>query len=350
MGKISSGVPTSRVPTSKDVARIAGVSQSTVSYVMSGKRPISEKTRRLVEDAMAQLLYQPNAGARALASQRTNIIAIVHPVLTNLGVGGIMAFIDEIALQARKRDYDVLLVTADEGREGLRRVAGRALCDAMVVMEVRTQDDRAQVSRELGTPSLFIGYPEEALQDGNSLRCIDFDFGAGAELLVAELVAAGSRRIVAIGWGPAVVARGVNYIPRFRTAAENAARNAGIPLRWVEVPRDSASINSTLDEIVVEGGQVPGLLLADSVPETLGALMDRGVRPGRDVDVVALCTDAEAQAQAVPVTAVSQQPRDVSRQAVEWIFDLLDDPAAPGEVRLVPAHLTRRESVRRKAI
>jgi DNA-binding LacI/PurR family transcriptional regulator len=346
---VGNKVPGSKVPTSKDVARIAGVSQSTVSYVMSGKRPISEKTRRLVEDAMEQLLYQPNAGARALASQRTNIIAIVHPVLTNLGVGGIMAFIDEIALQARKRDYDVLLVTADEGRDALRRVAGRALCDAMVVMEVQTADERAQVSRELGTPSLFIGYPDEALEEGNTLRCIDFDFGAGAELLIGELIAAGSRQIVVVGWGPAVVARGVNYIPRFRTAAENSARAAGVGLRWIEVPRNSAAVNSALDEILGAGGPIPGLLLADGVPETLGALMDRGLRPGRDVDVVALCTDAEAQAQVVPVTAVSQQPRDVSRQAVEWIFDLLDDPAAPGEVRLVPAHLTRRESVRRKA-
>jgi DNA-binding LacI/PurR family transcriptional regulator len=339
-------VPVSKVATSKDVARIAGVSQSTVSYVMSGKRPISEKTRRLVEDAMDQLLYQPHAGARALASQRTNIIAIVHPVLTNLGVGGIMAFIDEIALQARRRDYDVLLVTADEGSQGLRRVAGRALCDAMVLMEVRAVDDRADVSRELAQPSLFIGYPDEALEPGNSLHCIDFDFGAGAALLVAELVAAGAGQITVIGWGRDVVARGVNYVPRFRRSAHEAAAAAGVPLRWIEVPRDSASINATLDEIFVDGSPAPGLLLADSVPETLGALMDRGLRPGRDVDVVALCTDAEAEAQAVPVTAVSQQPRDVSRHAVEWLFTLLDDPSAPGEVRLVPASITRRQSVR----
>lgn len=334
-----------RVPTSKDVAKIAGVSQSTVSYVMSGKRPISEKTRRLVEDAMEQLLYQPHAGARALASQRTNIIAIVHPVLSNLGVGGIMAFIDEIATQARRRDYDVLLVTAAEGEESLRRVAGRALADAMVVMEVKAQDERAEVSRGIAQPSLFIGYPDEALLEHNTLHCIDFDFAGGAELLVGELIGTGVREIVALGWGPEVVARGVNYVPRFRRRAEATAAAAGVPLRWVEVPRDSVAISAALDDLL-GSGPVPGLLLADGVPETLGALLDRGLRPGRDVDVVALCTDAEAEAQAVPVTAVSQQPRDVSRRAVEWLFQLLDDPGAPGEVRLVPAHLTRRQSVR----
>ena len=334
-----------RVPTSKDVAKVAGVSQSTVSYVMSGKRPISEKTRRLVEDAMEQLLYQPHAGARALAGQRTNIIAIVHPVLSNFGVGGIMAFIDEIATQARRRDYDVLLVTAAEGESSLRRVAGRALCDAMVVMEVKTEDDRAEISRGLAQPSLFIGYPDEALLPGNTLRCIDFDFGRGAELLVGELAAAGVPEVVVLGWSPEVVARGVNYVPRFRRAAQAAASAAGLPLRWVEAPRDPAALGVTLEE-VLSGPVRPGLVLTDGVPEIVSALLGRGTRPGRDVDVVALCTDGEAQGQAVPVTNVSTQPRDVSRRAVEWLFELLDDPAAPGEIRLVPATLVRRRSVR----
>ena len=338
-----------RVPTSKDVARVAGVSQSTVSYVMSGKRPISEKTRRLVEDAMEQLLYQPHAGARALASQRTNIIAVVHPVLAGLGVGGILPFIDEIAARARARDHDVLLVTADEGPAGLRRVSGRALCDAMVVMEVRSHDERAAVAPSLAQPVLFIGFPEEALEESSPLHCIDFDFEGGARLLVRELVASASREVVVIGWGAEVVGRDVNYVPRFRRAAQEEAAAAGAPLRWLEVSRDSASIRAALDEVVGgdrRGRPLPGLLLADNVGETVSALLGRGLRPGRDLDVVALCTDAEAEAMPVPVTAVSQQPRDVSRRAVEWLFQLLDDPSAPGEVRLVPATLARRQSVR----
>src|SRR3954452_21456189 len=49
--------------TSKDVARLAGVSQSTVSYVMTGKRPISESTRQRVLAAIEELTYEPNQGA-----------------------------------------------------------------------------------------------------------------------------------------------------------------------------------------------------------------------------------------------------------------------------------------------
>lgn len=57
--------------TAKDVAKRAGVSQATVSYVMSGSRPISEATKKRVHRAMQDLGYVPNANARSLAGGTT---------------------------------------------------------------------------------------------------------------------------------------------------------------------------------------------------------------------------------------------------------------------------------------
>ena len=87
--------------TSKDVARLAGVSQSTVSYVMNGNRPISDATRKRVLDAIEALTYQPNAGARALASQRTRVVGLmvvpVHgPGLDGVPDAGALPFIDDL--------------------------------------------------------------------------------------------------------------------------------------------------------------------------------------------------------------------------------------------------------------
>ena len=63
-----------------DVAKAAGVSSSTVSYVLSGKRPISQATRHRVEKAIRDLGFSPHAGARALASSRTNVLGLVVPL------------------------------------------------------------------------------------------------------------------------------------------------------------------------------------------------------------------------------------------------------------------------------
>ncbi|NUR86680.1 MAG: LacI family DNA-binding transcriptional regulator, partial [Nonomuraea sp.] len=65
-----------RAVTISEVAKHAGVAVSTVSYVLSGKRTISADTRRRVLASINALGYHPNAGARALASKRSNVIAL----------------------------------------------------------------------------------------------------------------------------------------------------------------------------------------------------------------------------------------------------------------------------------
>lgn len=66
-----------------DVAREAGVSRSTVSRVINGKKEVNEETRRIVEEAMRRLDYRPNASARALASQKSYTLGVVSVGLTD---------------------------------------------------------------------------------------------------------------------------------------------------------------------------------------------------------------------------------------------------------------------------
>ncbi|MFC7406837.1 LacI family DNA-binding transcriptional regulator [Georgenia alba] len=330
-----------KAPTSKDVARIAGVSQSTVSYVMSGKRPISETTRRRVEDAIAQLTYHPHAGARALAGHRTDAIAVIMPFRSASTAQRLMAFVEEITLAARRRDHDVLLVTADEGPDGLRRVVGRSLCDAVVVMEVGTNDERARIARTLPLPVVFIGVPE----DTHGLECLDFDFEGAGALLVDELADLGHGTVDVLGWPRDVVETNYNYVPRLTRGVERAAAARDVELRWHRVPGDH-DVRPVLADACADRTDRPGLILLAAIPEAVRALSDLGLRTGTDVDVVALSTEAEAQEQGL--TAVSTQPRDVSRRVMERLFALLDGTAPEArEVDLVPATLVRRASTRR---
>ena len=63
--------------TIEDVARVAGVSRSTVSYALSGKRSISRETQQRIEKAIADLGFTVNAGARALATSQTMSIGLL---------------------------------------------------------------------------------------------------------------------------------------------------------------------------------------------------------------------------------------------------------------------------------
>lgn len=338
--------------TSKDVARLAGVSQSTVSYVMNGTRPISEATRKRVLEAIEALTYQPNAGARALASQRTRVIGLmvvpVHgPGLDGVPDAGALPFIETIASLARQHDHDLLLVTADEGSAGLRRLAGRSLCDAIVLMDIETKDERVPVAASLPVPVILIGVPE----DPAGLWCVDLDHQLAAQMAVEELAAAGHDRLVFMGYPAELVERDLNYVHRFLDAAFKAAEAHGLPYEFispVEPRRDSAQ--AAVDRALAgRRSERIGIVVPNSpaLQLVVSALHVRGAVPGRDVSLIALCTDVVAEQAEPPITNVSTDSGDVSLRAMEAVFRLLEAPSsgAPPAVDLVPPRLTRRESV-----
>src|SRR3954469_11295187 len=177
------------MPTINDVARAAGVSPSTVSYVLSGRRPISAETRARVKAAIAELGYHPHAGARALASSRTSVLALVVPLRVDVSVPVIMQFVTAVVTAARTYNHDVLLLTKDEGTAGLERVAGAAMVDALIVMDVESDDARVPALLGLRQPSVLIGLPTEP----TGLSCVDLDFEATARACVDHLAGHGHR-------------------------------------------------------------------------------------------------------------------------------------------------------------
>ena len=353
--------------TSRDVARLAGVSQSTVSYVMSGRRTISPETRRRVEAAIAELAFQPNAGARALKSQRTKVIGLVVPFGPSVDTAGLLPFIETIANCAREEEYDVLLVTRDEGSAGLTRLAARSLCDAIVLMDIETSDARIPVAADLAVPVILIGLPA----DPAGLPCVDLDFELAGRMAVDDFAAGGHDRVALIGHPPELVARDLNFIRRFQRGARDAAAAHGLAYDVIE-PRERgrAGAAEAVDRALAGGRrgemseasqpseqqadwtQTRGERLGIVVPNTeavqlvLQALAERGVRPGRDVSVTALVTDVLAETLQPPVTNVSLEPRDVSRRAMQALFRLLDrdHPRAAAPVELVTPRLTRRNT------
>ncbi|AGZ43732.1 LacI family DNA-binding transcriptional regulator [Actinoplanes friuliensis] len=331
--------------TSRDVARLAGVSQSTVSYVMSGRRSISPETRRRVEAAIEELAFQPNAGARALKSQRTQVIGLVVPFGPGADTSGLLPFIETIANAAREQDHDVLLVTRDEGSAGLTRLASRSLCDAIVLLDIEARDARIPVAAALTVPVILIGLPEEPL----GLPCVDMDFELAGKLAVDHL-AANHDRIVVIGHPPDIITRDLNFIRRFRSGTDAAARAHGLPYELHELPeRGPAGVIAALDAAGrPRRGERLGLVVpnTEAVQPVLNILTERKLIPGHDVSVVGLCTDVLAESTTPPVTNVSLEPRDVSRRAMRTLFRLLDrDSSVPIDpVDLISPRLTRRQT------
>jgi DNA-binding LacI/PurR family transcriptional regulator len=335
------------MPTSKDVALAAGVAQSTVSYVLSGKRPISEKTRKKVEAAIDQLTYHPNAGARALASRRTRVIGLVIPFIPELHMASIMEFVSTIASTARQFDHDILLVTEDEGANGLRRVVGQQICDGLILMQVEGEDERLPVARALNVPVVLIGIPH----DPSGLVCIDADFELAGRLAVNDLRAAGHSVISVIGWQPEVVERRVNYVDRFMLGIDRAAEDLGATVLHLPGGTNLETIAASVDQALGKTTGKPAFIAPDGTVQDILArtLSARGLTPGTHVSVIGSATPALAELQPVPLSTIDLRPGEVSRRAVKIICDLLEaGPERPREyLELVAPVISHRASTLR---
>lgn len=335
------------MPTSKDVAEAAGVAQSTVSYVLSGKRPISEKTRKKVEAAIEQLTYQPNAGARALASRKTRVIGLVIPFIPELHMSSIMEFVSVIATTARQYDHDILLVTDDEGANGLRRVVGQQICDGLILMQVEGDDERVPVVRTLNVPVVFIGIP----RDHAGLVCIDADFELAGQMCVNDLADAGHTVISVIGWQPGVVDRHVNYVERFFRGTDRAARERGVEVLHLPGGTNRTVIADSVDVALARTNGVPAFIAPDGGAQEIlrQALSEKGLTPGTDVSVIGNTSPALAELQPVPLSTIDLRPAEVSRRAVKIICELLErHPPGPYEsLELVPPAIRHRSSTLR---
>ncbi|GAA1968116.1 LacI family DNA-binding transcriptional regulator [Catenulispora subtropica] len=324
-----------------EVARQAGVSPSTVSYVLSRKRSISEDTRRRVEAAIDALGYHPHAGARALASNRSNILALMVPLRSDMYVPVIMEIAMAVTTEAREFDQDVLLLTKDEGTGGVRRIAGSGLADAMILMDVELDDDRIPVLRETSTPAVLIGLPA----DTAGLTCVDLDFDATGAACVDHLADLGHREIALIGESEGVYRRHTGFAARTMTGFQRRASERGLRAvhRMCEGTYESTA--GVLARILEERPGTTGFIVQNEAAITplLSLLRLSGRAVPEDTSVVAICPDQVALQSSPRLTSVSIPAEEMGRHAVRQAMSQLEGGHHPS-VTLIPPLLTVRES------
>lgn len=327
-----------------DVARHAGVAVSTVSYVLSGKRSISATTRQRVLASIRDLGFHPNAGARALASKRSNVIALVLPLRAGMHLPVLMQFATSVVTTSRSHDHDVLLVTADEGESGLQRVAASAMVDGLVLMDVELHDARVPLLRELRCPSVLIGFPAEAA----GLTCVDLDFAAAGATCVEHLASLGHREVALLGAPQVVYDRHTGYAVRTRTGFTEAAGRLGLRAAALPCEESADAVRAEVTELLEQRPGLTGLVVHNeaAVSHVLAALSTLDRRVPRDVSVVAICPDELAERVSPALTSVLIPAEEVGHHAVELLMRKLtdEDPGAVPNATLLAPRLTVRAS------
>ncbi|WP_434453063.1 LacI family DNA-binding transcriptional regulator [Lentzea sp. E54] len=327
--------------TIKEVARHAGVSISTVSYVLSGKRSISEETKRRVEQSIAALGYHPNAGARALASNTSHVLGLVVPLRSGQNLPVVMRFVSSIVTSARDHDYDVLLLTKEAGPGEAHRVTARSMADAIIVMDVESADPRVPELRAIDAPVVLLGVPDEH----EGLSCVDLDFTAAGSRMVAHLAERGHRSIALIGSPPTVYERGTSYAARLLAGFQHETTKRNLPASVHSCAPGYDSVAACLDVVLHPGRGITGLVVHNEavLGQLLLELRRRSLDVPADLSVITLCPDDVAESLPVPLTSISVPAQELGAIAVDMVMARLGQDRAP-EVRLLQPRLTDRGS------
>lgn len=330
--------------TIEDVARAAGVSRSTVSYALSGKRSISRETQQRIEAAIAELGFTVNAGARALATAQTMSIGLLSQFHQDEFAPAMLQYIRSVSDAARELGYDVLFVTESDGAAAVKRITSSNLVDGVVLLDVTHADPRVALLRAARQPGATVGLPG----DVEGLDVFDLDFAESARRIIDHLHGLGHREVVLISPPEHVFERGGAYGWRFRDAAVERCAAYGIRIHTYYGESQQPAIGESINGILDARPRATALIVHNDA--TIAALplvlMARGVKVPEDLSVISLYSTDFGRIFSLPYTAVESSPDVLGRLAVEHLVRRITDPghAGPNLVHLIAPELVDRGS------
>ncbi|MDZ7799324.1 MAG: LacI family DNA-binding transcriptional regulator [Trueperaceae bacterium] len=327
-----------RAPTSREVARRAGVSRSTVSVVLNGVTSvvIADTTRRRVLQAADELGYVPSAAARQLASGRARTLGLVITYSERLKTD---AFVPQALFslneEAHRSGFRVLVealedVTAPDAYHQL--VRGKQI-DGLIVLNPREDDTRLPKLIADGFPVVVIGHAAAGPQ-------VDVDNVGAARRLCEHLITLGRRRIAHLPYAPLAHHSSAMRLEGWRAALRAAGLDAGDG--WTEVADFSAeSGRAAMDRLLAR--RRPDAVFAGNDTVAFGAmsaLRAAGLRIPDDVAVVGFDDIPLAAHACPPLTTVRLPAVEMGALAAKRLIarierhsgEAADDASLPTEL------------------
>ncbi|WP_208640025.1 ribose operon transcriptional repressor RbsR [Lonsdalea britannica] len=328
--------------TMKDVARVAGVSTSTVSHVINGDRFVSEAVREKVLQAVKQLNYAPSALARSLKINQTRTIGMLLTASSNPFYAEVVRGVERSCYE---RGYSLILCNTEGDPERMSRSLETLLqkrVDGLLLMCSESSALSPDIMRRY--PSLPTVMMDWAPFEGcggvikdNSLQ--------GGEIATRYLITQGYRRIACIT-GPLDKTTAHNRLEGYRKAMDDA----GLPRpSFYEVSGDFefASGYQAMQQLL-RLELPPEAVFACNDAMAVGvyrALHQAGLSIPEDVAVMGYDDIELARYLSPPLTTIQQPKDELGELAIDTLLYRMTDPDSPPNVLTLTPELAVRESV-----
>jgi DNA-binding LacI/PurR family transcriptional regulator len=315
--------------TIKEVAELAGVSIGTVSHVISGSVPVSDRLKRKVLTAIRNLDYHPNHIARSLKTTKTRTLGMVVPDMT---IPFFSQLIRSAETAARLNGYWVLTVDSDDDparQQDVLSLLRSQRVEGILLVSTSGKGSKAQIRKLIasGLPVVCV----DRLPEGVEVDSVCINDAKAAQMGVEHLIAKGHLEI-AVLTGPLVLRNERERLRGYRTALEKA----GIPLSDSLIWEANLQGDDVIQECRNRLGTIssrPTALFCTNAVTGLGALRGMaacGLTTPRDM---AFVTFDELTAHDIfrpSITSIVQPAEKIGSRAAEILIERLQSNALPG--------------------
>lgn len=329
----------------EDIARLSGVSRSTVSRVVNQHPNVSDRTRERVMQVIEQYHFSPNPAARALASQRSRVLGVLIPhIVSDLFSDPFFpTLLQGATLQAHTADYSVTLwLTGDtkDDQNFYHQALTHRLSDGLIVVSAVLDETLMKRLNESGKPYVLVGRPPAGHDEANFVDINNVD---GAYLIVGHLIQRGYKRIGIIPGREGLT----SSQDRFE-GYKQALRDAGLPF-------DRKLISPSGHYTEAGGRNGMAYLLTQDVDAVfcssdvmaagaIRTIQDAGLRIPQDIAVAGFDDIPLAQRTNPPLTTIRQPIQQLGAAAAESLIDLLEGRQQTPHHVLYPVELVVRAS------
>jgi DNA-binding LacI/PurR family transcriptional regulator len=303
-----------------DVAIRVGVSKSTVSHALSGKRPISEETRQRVFQAIEALGYRPHPVAQRLAgSGHTLTIGFVYPLYAPRVADLEMQFITGAANVINQANYAFLLLThPQQNSDHLERFAQSGLVDAFILMQVHLHDPRVDMLKEAKIPFVLVG----RCADNTGLPYVDADIEHSLSQCVDHLTELGHRSIAYLHQDAPEFGFTISALRGFSEACRRRHVSPVTQPCNLTLESGEAALNALLDQ----HPDVTAVIVWNDIA-TLGvvqAAQNRGLHIPNDLSLICFDYTTISNRVSFKPTVIDIRGETIAAQAAQMMIDLLE--------------------------
>jgi DNA-binding LacI/PurR family transcriptional regulator len=319
--------------TIQDVAEAAGVSVSTVSYVLSGKRAVSEETRARILQIMEDMGYQPTR-------RWYRTIAVSTPISpSRLNSPDYLQILGTISATVNANDSDLLMVGYSSlENHNLQRIR-LAAADGVLLLDVEAIDPRVEFLRVRKIPFVLFG----RCADSEGLSYVDKDMMSEIRLAFDHLYQLGHRRIGLVAW------QGANFnLVAYRSLCQLAlSHHLSFDEQMVAwVNRDQKDRQKAVHDLLQANSDITALIATDDelAIQSLMYLRERGIAVPEQMSIIGIGGGVMTEITTPAITVVQHDRVSMAKTAVDQLVNLIDHSKSIPVHQLFAGNLVLRAS------